>query len=178
MSQELITIDAVSGNALAVFTAENDTLDQILRAIEVEALALVPDVTTKKGRDAIASNAYKVAQAKARIEKEGKALADKQKEIPKLIDASRKKSKDFLDALQVRVKQPLTDWEAEEARVKAEKEEAERVEAERVEAEKQYQDDHELALLLNLKHDTEKAAAVVEAEKVRLAKEAEDRERA
>lgn len=179
MTKELITIEAVtSENALSVFTEENDTLDKILKAIEAEALALVPDVTTVKGREDIASNAYKVAQAKARIEKEGKALADKQKEIPRLIDASRKKSKDFLEALQKRVRQPLTDWLAEEARVKAEKEEAERVEAERVEAEKKYQDAHELALLLNLKYDTEKAAAAVEAEKQRLANEEAERARA
>jgi hypothetical protein len=174
--KELITIESVSENALEVFTGKTDTLDKILLAIEAEALALVPDVSTVKGRDAISSNAYKVAQAKSRIEKEGKILADQQKEIPKLIDASRKKARYFLEELQSRVKQPLTDWLAEEARVKAEKEEAERVEAERVEAEKQYQDAHELALLLNLKFDTDKAAAAVEAEKAQLAKEAAERE--
>jgi hypothetical protein len=226
MTNELITIEDVSNNALAVFTAENDTLDKILLAIEAEALALVPDVSTEKGREAISSNAYKVAQAKARIEKEGKALADKQKEIPKLIDASRKKAKDFLENLQGRVKQQLTDWlaeEAEKARIIennkrlmqsftvtttnmsnhdeiAEKRaeihavtvnsyfgdlEQEAIESKEAALEmllnaehKLIQDAHELALLLNLKFDTDKAAAAVESEKTRLAKESADRERA
>jgi len=226
MTNELITIEDVSNNALAVFTAENDTLDKILLAIEAEALALVPDVTTSKGREAIASNAYKVSQAKARIEKEGKALADKQKEIPKLIDASRKKSKDFLDALQIRVKQPLADWlavESEKSRIIERNKllmqsftvtttdmitheviaakyaeiqsvtvdslfgelEQEAIESKEAALEcllnaehKLIQDAHELALLLNLKFDTEKTEAAVEAEKARLAKEAADRERA
>jgi len=102
-------------NALEVFTNQSQKLDPILLAIEKEARALVTDVSTKDGRDAIRSNAMKVAKAKSAIEKAGKALADDQKKIPKLIDAARKHSKEFLDALQVDVRKDLTDWEKSES---------------------------------------------------------------
>lgn len=39
-------------------------LNEILERIATEARALVPDLRTKKGRDAIASNAANVARAK------------------------------------------------------------------------------------------------------------------
>lgn len=181
MNKELITLETVQQNALAIFTGESDALDLLLKQIEAEALSLVPDVSTKKGRDAIVSNAYKVAQAKSRIEKEGKALADKQKEIPKLIDASRKKAKDFLEALQKKVTAQLDDWKEAEAKKEADRIEAERLEAEQVEAERQYQADHELALLLNLKFDVDKqqaeiAAAAQKAKAEQEAKEHAERE--
>jgi len=101
-------------NALEVFTNQSEQLDPILLAIEKEARALVADVSTKAGRDAIRSNAAKVAKAKVAIEKAGKALADDQKQIPKLIDAARKHSKQFLDKLQVDVRKDLTIWEKNE----------------------------------------------------------------
>lgn len=160
---DLIQIEQISTNALEVFAGESDTLDLLLKQIETEALSLVPDVTTKKGRDAIASNAYKVSQAKSRIEREGKALADKQKEIPKLIDASRKKSKDFLDALQARIKKPLTDWEAEQYRIKAEALFIARIEAEKAEAERVYLLNWEEALIMNDRFEVEKEKAAIKA---------------
>jgi len=133
MSNELVVIQ--QQNALNVFAGEQTELDSILSDIARKARSIVPDVTTAKGRAEIASIAAKVSSSKAAIEKAGKELADKQKEIPKLIDASRKRSRDFLDALRDEVRQPLTEWEAEQARIKAEKEEAERIENERIEAE-------------------------------------------
>jgi len=102
-------------NALEVFTNQSEQLDPILLAIEKEARALVADVSTKAGRDAIRSNAAKVAKAKVAIEKAGKALADEQKQIPKLIDRARKHSKQFLDELQIDVRKDLTAWEKSEA---------------------------------------------------------------
>lgn len=110
-----ITVIIKPENALAVFTNQIEKLDPILLAIEKEARALVPDVSTKDGRDAIRSNAMKVAKSKSAIEKAGKALADNQKKIPKLIDAARKHSKQFLDDLQVDVRKDLTAWEESEA---------------------------------------------------------------
>jgi hypothetical protein len=178
MSKDLITLETIQQNALAVFTGETDALDILLKQIESEALSLVADVETKKGREVIASNAYKVAQAKSRIEKEGKALADKQKEIPKMIDASRKKAKDFLDALQKTVRLKLDEWEAAETKKEEDRKEAERLKAEREEAERQYQSDHEFALLLNLKFDVEKQQAEIAAAKAKEQAEREAKERA
>lgn len=103
-------------NALEVFTAPKG-LDPFLDRIAEEARSLVPDVTTKKGRDAIASVAFKVAKSKTALDNVGKALVDRLKEQPKLVDAERKRMRDFLDSLKDEVRQPLTEWEeAEESR--------------------------------------------------------------
>lgn len=115
--KELINLN--ENNALAVFT-EPGRIDPILDDIAIQARAIVADVSTKKGIETIRKNAANVAKSKAFIEKHGKFLADRQKEIPKLIDATRRRAKDFLDALQDEVRKPLTDLEnAEKARVSA-----------------------------------------------------------
>lgn len=112
----LVTIPKES--ALSVFTTEK-AIDPFLARIRQELDAFVPDISTAKGRKAIASMAYSVAQSKTYLESVGKALADEQKEIPKKIDACRKKVRDTLDQWRDEVRKPLTDWEAaEEARVK------------------------------------------------------------
>src|SRR3546814_10114176 len=78
------------------------------------------DVQTKKGRDAIASIAYKVAKSKTYLDGVGKELTDSAKELPKKIDATRKLVRDTLDAWKDEVRTPLTEWEqAEESRVAA-----------------------------------------------------------
>lgn len=100
--------------ALAVFV-EPKGLDPWLEKIKAEALSLVPDLTTKKGRDAIASMAYKVRQSKTALDKIGKELVDKLKEQPKLVDAERKRMRDILDALADEVRKPLDEFEAKEA---------------------------------------------------------------
>jgi len=112
---ELIVIPKET--ALEVFTKEG-SIEPYLEQIKAAVTGIVPDLSTKKGRDAIASLAYKVAKSKTYLDGEGKRLVDEYKEIPKKIDATRKKARDFLDQLKDEVRQPLTDWEnAEKARV-------------------------------------------------------------
>lgn len=112
---ELIVIPQET--ALEVFTKEG-SIEPYLEQIKAAVTGIVPDLSTKKGRDAIASLAYKVAKSKTYLDGEGKRLVDEYKEIPKKIDATRKKARDFLDQLKDEVRQPLTDWEnAEKARV-------------------------------------------------------------
>jgi colicin import membrane protein len=113
---QLVVIPA--DTALQVFTTDK-AMDPFLARIRKELDAFVPDATTAKGRKAIASMAYTVAQSKTYLESVGKALADQQKEIPKKIDACRKHVRDTLDQWRDEVRKPLTDWEAaEDARVK------------------------------------------------------------
>ncbi|HFS8131095.1 TPA: hypothetical protein ACH2I3_004494, partial [Enterobacter hormaechei] len=103
-------------NAMAVFTTK-EHLDPIIEAIEKEARSLVPDVSTRKGRDAIASMAHKVARSKTYIDNAGKDLVAELKALPKQIDESRRIVRERLDALKDEVRKPLTDWEnAESAR--------------------------------------------------------------
>lgn len=102
--------------ALTVFTAPQG-LDPYLAKIKQELDAFVPDVSTKKGRDAIASIAYKVAKGKTALDNIGKDLVAELKDVPKKIDAERKRMRDLLDLWKDEVRAPLTAWEeAEEAR--------------------------------------------------------------
>ncbi|HCF5652952.1 TPA: hypothetical protein NIH19_005506 [Pseudomonas aeruginosa] len=100
--------------ALQVFQAENG-LDPYLQQIRAEIDAFEPDVTTKKGRDAIASIAHKVARSKTALDNVGKELVAELKEIPKKIDAERKRMRDTLDAWKDEVRAPLNEWEQAEA---------------------------------------------------------------
>jgi hypothetical protein len=177
-------------NALAVFT-QPDHIEQILQQVEEEVSAFVFDASTKKGRDAMASLGLKVAKTKTYLDGLGKDLVTEYKEVPKKIDASRKVVRDRLDALKEKVLQPKLEWEEEQERLKAEEEDrkaaeaysAMRDEAERMNAEfdvvaaaallARIESDHELALLMNEKHDRDVAEAKAEAERQRIAHEEE-----
>ncbi|NLR52102.1 hypothetical protein HG694_01170 [Citrobacter freundii] len=163
---DLVVIEKSS--AMAVFT-NNEQLDPIIEKIEKEARSLVPDVSTKKGRDAIASMAHKVARSKTYIDNAGKDLVAELKALPKQIDESRRIVRERLDALKDEVRSPLTEWEAEQERIKAE--EAAKIKAE--EDRKIFESDHEIALLMNDKHDREVAEKKAEAERQRIVHEEE-----
>ncbi|HHT0394709.1 TPA: hypothetical protein ACTW08_003282 [Raoultella planticola] len=165
---DLVVIE--KSNAMAIFTS-NDQLDPLIEAIEKEARSLVPDVTTKKGRDAIASMAHKVARSKTYIDNAGKDLVAELKALPKQIDESRRVARERLDALKDEVRRPLTEWEAEQARIaeeKAAEEERLRIEAEQKAAlealKKQIETDHEMALLMNDAFDRDREEQRIQAE--------------
>ncbi|MDV2115323.1 hypothetical protein [Alcaligenes faecalis] len=90
-------------------------LDPYIERIRQEVTGHEPDLKTKKGRDAIASRAFKVRKIKTALDGLGKEQVDRLKEIPKLIDAERKRMRETLDALADEVRKPLTDWEEAEA---------------------------------------------------------------
>ncbi|MDM4468370.1 hypothetical protein [Klebsiella michiganensis] len=166
-------------NAMAVFT-NNDQLDPLIELIEKEARSLVPDVTTKKGRDAIASMAHKVARSKTYIDNAGKDLVAELKALPKQIDESRRVVRERLDALKDEVRRPLTEWEAEQERIKAE-EAMNALHAEALEMNikfdqelaAKFEADHEMALLMDKDIDRERADKAAEAERQRIAREEE-----
>ncbi|HCC5834867.1 hypothetical protein [Citrobacter farmeri] len=149
-------------NAMAVFTTK-EQLDPIIEAIEKEARSLVPDVSTRKGRDAIASMAHKVARSKTYIDNAGKDLVAELKALPKQIDESRRIVRERLDALKDEVRRPLTQWEAEQERIKAE-EAMSAMHAEALEMNikfdqelaAKFEADHEMALLMNDKFDRDR----------------------
>lgn len=110
---EIITLPPAE-TAMAVYTAAQG-LDPYLTKIKEELDAFVPDVSTKKGRDAIASIAYKVAKGKTALDNIGKDLVANLKDVPKKIDAERKRMRDLLDQWKDEVRAPLTAWEEAEA---------------------------------------------------------------
>ncbi|QII40567.1 hypothetical protein G3M83_09170 [Rouxiella badensis] len=121
-----------------------------------------------------------VRSTKVMIDVAGKDLVAEMKKRPAMVDASRRKVREALDDLAIEIRKPVTDWEAEQDRIAAEKaaeEERQRIAAEekaaaealalRVEA------DHEIALLMNDKFDRDAADAKAEAERQRIAHEEE-----
>lgn len=184
---DLVVIEKSS--AMAVFT-NADQLAPLIETIEKEARSLVPDVSTRKGRDAIASMAHKVARSKTYIDNAGKDLVAELKALPKQIDESRRLVRERLDALKDEVRRPLTEWEAEQDRIKAEEamnaaheealamnEEFDHQRAAQIEA------DHELALLMNESFDRQreeerqKAVQEQREREQRIQREAEERAR-
>lgn len=165
---DLVVIE--KANALTVFKSA-DQIEEILQKVEHEVMSFVPDVTTVKGRKEIASLAYRVSQTKSYLDGLGKDLVAELKEVPKLIDANRKTVRDRLDVLRDKARQPYTEWEGEQERIKAEEES--RAAAEKLAA--QIESDHEIALLLNDKFDRDAAEAKAEAERQRAAHEEEIR---
>lgn len=163
---ELVVIEKAS--ALEVFT--NPTkIDELLKDIERQARSFVPDLSTVTSRKAIASMANKVARSKTYIDGIGKEVVADLKKLPVQIDEQRRLVRDRLDSLKEEVRKPLTDYEAEEERIRIEEEAKKAAEelAIKIEA------DHEVALLMNDKFDRDAADAKAEAE--RLKKEHEER---
>ncbi|EKN4877953.1 cell envelope biogenesis protein TolA [Yersinia enterocolitica] len=164
-------------NALAVFT-QPDHIESILQQVEKEVNSFVPDVSTKKGRDAIASLGLKVAKTKTYLDGLGKDLVTEYKEVPKKIDASRKTVRDRLDALKEKVLLPKLEYEAEQERIAAEAayaamwQEAHEMDA-RITAERaaKKESDHEMALLMNDAFDRDAKAKADEIERLRKAHE-------
>lgn len=102
---------------LDVFTKEGG-IQPFLDKMETQIKAFKPDVSTKAGRDEIRSFAVEVTKAKTFLEKIGDELAKEVKNIPKLVDASRKRWTDTMTRWRDEVRQPLTDFEdAEKERI-------------------------------------------------------------
>ena len=154
-------------------------LDAFLEQIK-QAVNEVPDLSTDKGRKRIASLAAQVSRSKTAIEKPGREYLKRLKAAVKPAEQEIKRFVDECDALRDATRQPLTEWEAEQERIAAEKaaeEERLRLEAEEKAAlealKKQFEADHEIALLLNEKFDRDAAEAKAEAERQRIAHEEE-----
>ena len=141
----------------------------ILKAIEAEVEKFVPDTSTAKGRAEIASMAHKVSRSKTFLDGMGKKVKEEYQAIISPIDGERKNIRDRLDALRDKVRKPLTDYEAEQARIKAEKE-----------AREQFEKDWDAAIqeneIFNQKRDLERREAELKRqEEERKAKEEADR---
>lgn len=106
----------VSQTPVVVLT-DQKSRDDFYAHVQAEVDAFEPDVTTDKGRKAIASLAYKIARTKTAIDAAGKELNDEARQKINAVDAERRAVKEHFDALAKQVRQPLTEWEeAEEKR--------------------------------------------------------------
>jgi len=187
---ELITLENKKNSELVViFTKENgdNTLENIVSQVALDANSLVFDANTKKGLDGIRSNAASVIKKKTVILKASKDLTRDLKAVPNLIIQSAKWVESELDYVADMVRMPLTHHEALiENKKRDDDKEAERLaeiaraEAERLEAERLFSLLWDEAYFLNDKFDFDKekaeAAKAKQAEqdeKDRLARESE-----
>lgn len=154
-------------------------LDAYLEQIR-QAVNEVPDLTTKKGRDRVASLAAQVSRSKTAIEKPGREYLKRLKEAVRPAEAEIKRFVDACDELRDATRKPLTEWEAEQERIKAE-EAMNALHAEALEMNikfdqelaAKFEADHEMALLMDKDIDRERADKAAEAERQRIAHEEE-----
>ena len=99
----------------AAFFGSKDAVAQAIEKIEAAVRGHKPDLSTRKGREAIKSLAYSVSRSKTFLDGEGKKLVEGIKAQAAGIDAARKTIRDTLDALRDEARKPLDEWEVAEA---------------------------------------------------------------
>ncbi|EHJ8929150.1 hypothetical protein OX423_001748 [Salmonella enterica] len=154
-------------------------LEKFLEQIR-ESVKEVPDLSTAKGRARIASLAAQVSRSKTAVEKPGRDYLRHLKEAIKPAEAELRRFVSDCDEMRDEVRRPLTEWEAEQERIRVE--EAWNVMHEEAlvmnkifddQRAAKFEADHEMALLMNDAFDREAKAKAEEAERQRIAHEEE-----
>ncbi|MGH1605781.1 coiled-coil domain-containing protein [Yersinia proxima] len=158
----VIDIKPESYPTLYVTNGLNQYLDQIRQAVNE-----VPDVSTAKGRARIASLAASASRSKTAIEKPGREYLRHLKEQPKIIEAELRRFVIECDEIRDETRRPLTEWEAEQERLKQEAEAKKKAEELAAEIEVA----HEMALLMNDAFDRDAKEKAEEVERLRKAHE-------
>ncbi|HIA4741284.1 MULTISPECIES: hypothetical protein [Enterobacteriaceae] len=174
---ELAIIEIAPDMAPSIYV-ENG-LEKFLEQIR-ESVKEVPDLSTAKGRARIASLAAQVSRSKTAVEKPGRDYLRHLKEAVKPAEAELRRFVSACDEMRDEVRRPLTEWEAEQERIKAE-EAMNVLHAEALEMNikfdqeraAKFEADHEMALLMNEKRDREAKEKAEEAERQRIAHEEE-----
>lgn len=118
MNAQVNELQVLEHNVIVAAFAKRGGTDELYERIAQEVRSHVPDVSTKKGRDAIGSLALKISKSKTLIEKCGKELVAEQKAQIKVIDDDRISIVKKFDLLRDEVLAPRDAWEqAEKDRV-------------------------------------------------------------
>jgi hypothetical protein len=112
-------IKRVEDNPALVLTNEK-AFEAYYAHVEQQALGVKADLSTAAGRDRIRSAASEVARKKTAFDKARKELTEDYRRKTATINTVGKVVVDRFAALQLRVRQPLTDWEEREEARKAE----------------------------------------------------------
>lgn len=102
---------------LLSFFRNSANLDGLYNVVESKARALVADATTKEGVSQIKSTARQIASIKKRVDDIGKDVVAELKDLPKQIDANRKKWREDMEALQDEIRKPVTEIENRQAEI-------------------------------------------------------------
>lgn len=110
---QLIALEDISADKAPVIYGHNKLAAYVALARE-QAANEVPDLTTRKGRERIASLAAQVSRSKTAVEKPGRDYLRRIKEMPKAIEAELREFVQEMDKLRDEVRAPLTEWEQAE----------------------------------------------------------------
>ncbi|CFQ50564.1 Uncharacterised protein [Yersinia frederiksenii] len=162
----LVTLPAEKVD-LEVALLNDKFIDELIDNVRKTAGSVVGDLKTTKGRGVYITMADQVRKSKTAFEVRAKELVAELKARPALIDANRKKFRDEMDKIAVEIRKPVTEYEAEQERLKQEAEAKKK--AEQLAAEIEVA--HEMALLMNDAFDRDAKAKADEVERLRKAHE-------
>ncbi|MFH3652304.1 hypothetical protein [Acinetobacter nosocomialis] len=114
MNAQVNELQVLEQNVIVAAFAKRGGTDELYERIAQEVRSHVPDVSTKKGRDAIGSLALKISKSKTLIEKCGKELVAEQKAQIKVIDDDRISVVKKFDLLRDEILAPREAWEQAE----------------------------------------------------------------
>lgn len=115
--EEDYSVTVVNKASLLSFFKDGANLDGLYNVVQAKARALVADVTTADGVSKIKSTARQIASIKKRVDDIGKDVVAELKDLPKQIDANRKKWREDMEALQDEIRKPVTEIENRQAEI-------------------------------------------------------------
>ena len=107
-------VNVTMKEGLTAFFSDGKNLDELFAGIEKTARGFVADPLTKEGASQIKGCARQLASLKKKIDDIGKDVVAELKDLPKKIDANRKKFRDSMEALQDDIRRPVTEIENRE----------------------------------------------------------------
>ena len=90
---------------------KKDGLNPYIQFIRDQVSGEAPDLSSKKGRDRIASLAAQVSRSKSAIEKPGRDYLKHLKSLPKVVETELREFVNACDALRDETRKPLSEWE-------------------------------------------------------------------
>lgn len=107
-------VSFVERHPAVVFT-DKDAFNRFYERVKEETDRLVPDVSTKKGRDEIRAMASKVTKTKTHLDAARKQLTEEWRKLTATVNEAGKEIEASLKKLADDVRRPLTEWEDKEA---------------------------------------------------------------
>ena len=161
---KVISTDVVEFKEATILQAisEGGELDFLTEQLRDKVATFEHDLSTGVGRKRSASFAHNISRAKTKVIKFAKStIAEDEAKIKKVKSSLKNVRADF-DELRDAARLPLTEWEAEDTRLKL----IEKAEKALKELLEKIENDHEFALMLNDKIDRDIEDARIEADRV------------
>lgn len=109
-----LSIAELVAQSPAIVLTDEEKRAELFAHIEGEIAAFAPDIETVKGREAIKSFAFRFTKTKTAIDNAGKAMNEAARAQINVVDAARRVTKQRLEELTDKAREPLTAWEEAE----------------------------------------------------------------